>query len=152
MDRIDEEIFNTYARKRMQELQKNLSLREITDEALLIKKTKESTLLVHFYDPNFPRCKEMTRALEELAPKYPSIEFLNARAINFPFITEKLEVTQLPYLASFTKSFFIGGIIGFQDIGEDSLDVNLLKAYIDHSDLLETSPRQENQSPDTRHR
>ncbi|KAI5187879.1 hypothetical protein NEHOM01_2423 [Nematocida homosporus] len=146
MDQTELDILNEYTHKRLAELQKSCTLKEITDERLLLKKSKTDTLLVHFYDKRFPRCKEMTEALEILAPKYPSIEFIIAEATKFPFITEKLEVQELPYLASFTKGFFIGGIVGFQDIGEERLDLKLLDQYIQQSDLLEKEPTQKTNS------
>lgn len=138
MDKAESDILNEYKQRRIEEIRKAQStLKEIKDETLLLKKTKKDTLLVHFYDKRFPRCVELTKALEYLAPKFPSIEFLNAEAILFPFVTDKLQIIQLPYLASFTKGFFIGGIIGFQDIGDDHLNIDLLEQYILQSDLSE---------------
>ncbi|OAG28834.1 hypothetical protein NEDG_00973 [Nematocida displodere] len=141
MDVGDSNILEEFAAKRMAELQKLRTLREIEDETLLLKKTKTDTMIVHFYQKAFKRCKEMNKALEEIAPKFPKIDFLLADAAMFPFITEKLEITELPYLATFTKGFFIGGIIGFQDIGETAVDLALLEQYIKQSDLSEKTPQ-----------
>ncbi|KAI5180138.1 hypothetical protein NEOKW01_0467 [Nematocida sp. AWRm80] len=141
----DRDILEEFTKKRLAELRKQTTLKEITDEMLLLRKTQKDTLLVHFYHKDFIRCKEMNKALEELAMKYPTITFLCAEAIQFPFITEKLEIKELPYLASFSKGFFIGGIIGFQDIGETSLDIQLLEQYIVQSDLLDKSTSQTHQ-------
>lgn len=145
MVRTEEEILEEFTQKRIKELQGSATLKEITEEALLCRKTKTETLIVHFYNKDFKRCKEMNRVLEEIAPKYPSIQFLCAEAEKFPFITQKLEIQELPYLATFTEGYFTGGIIGFQDIGEEKLDVKLLEGYIRQSSLLQKIPVENNQ-------
>jgi len=137
MDRDADGVLEEYRKKRLQELQSQISVKEIESEPLLVKKSQKETLCVHFYNKDFEKCREMNAALDLIAKKYPSVEFLRAEAHKFPFVTEKLEIRELPYLASFSKGFFIGGIIGLQDIGETSLDVNLLEQYIRQSDLLE---------------
>lgn len=140
-DSLERDILEEFTKKRIQELQSIGVLKEIENEALLLKKTQSETLLVHFYDRSFGRCQEMNRALEKLAGRFPAIEFLSAPARLFPVITSKLEIEELPYLAAFAKGFFIGGVIGFQDIGDTQLDLGLLEQYIKQSDLLEKPAR-----------
>ncbi|KAI5167935.1 hypothetical protein NEIG_02501 [Nematocida sp. ERTm5] len=136
----DRDILAEFQEKRMKELKKQMGLKEITDESLLCKKSKSERMLVHFYDKRFRRCQEMNAVLEEIAPNYPKIQFLCAEAVKFPFMTEKLEIEQLPYLATFSDGYFTGGIIGFQDIGEEQLDRSLLEQYILQSSLCDKSP------------
>ncbi|KAI5191080.1 hypothetical protein NEMIN01_1349 [Nematocida minor] len=145
MHKSDHDILEEFTQKRLKELQQQIALREITDETLLCKKTKTDTLIVHFYDKSFKRCKEMNAVLEEIAPKYPAIQFLCAEAEKFPFLTERLEIEQLPYLATFSEGYFMGGIIGFQDIGEENLDKSLLEQYIKQSSLLDKKVQKSNQ-------
>ncbi|KAI5190882.1 hypothetical protein NECID01_1177 [Nematocida sp. AWRm77] len=136
-DVFEQDILEEFTRRRIKELACTGVLKEIDNEELLIEKAKKDTLVVHFYNGAFPRCVEMNKALEQLAPKFPQVEFLSASAGKFPKVTGVLEIEQLPYLASFTQGLFLGGIIGFQDIGEEKLDVGLLEQYIRQSKLLE---------------
>ncbi|KAH9385202.1 uncharacterized protein NEMAJ01_0098 [Nematocida major] len=145
MNKTDGDILEEFRQRRLKELQQQITLKEITDETLLCKKTKSETLIVHFYNKNFQRCKEMNRVLEEIAPKYPAVQFLCAEADKFPFITERLEIKQLPYLATFMQGYFTGGIIGFQDIGEEHLDKGLLEQYIVQSGLLDKKASESDQ-------
>lgn len=135
--KTEHEILEEFTKKRLKELQEQISLKEITDEKLLLKKTQTDTLIVHFYNPNYKRCKEMNSALEEMVVKFPSIQFLCAEATSFSFLADRLEIKQLPYLATFTGGYFTGGIIGFQDIGEDVLDKSLLEKFIRQFSTLE---------------
>lgn len=143
--RTEDDILEEFTQKRLKELQEQISLKEITDEKLLIKKTQSDKLIVHFYDPKYTRCKEMNSVLEKVAPKYPGIQFLCAQAVLFPFLTERLEIAQLPYLATFTGGYFTGGIIGFQDIGEEALDKNLLEQFIRQFSTIEKKEGKTNQ-------
>lgn len=139
--RTDEDVLAEYTRRRLAELEMEKArapepsrtekgVAEIEDEALLLRKTKRERLVVHFYDRKFRKCAEMTRGLEELAPRFPHVQFVLAQAKDFPFITEKLEISQLPYLATFSNGYFIGGVIGFQDMGDTCLDIGKLQAFL----------------------
>ncbi|EHY64869.1 hypothetical protein NEAUS04_1015 [Nematocida ausubeli] len=136
----DDALIKKYVTERRKELlQTHHILREITDEALLCKKVKKDKIVMHFYDKKFKRCQEMNKALESLAPQYSKIEFLCGEAEKFPYITNMLEITHLPYLATFSDGYFTGGIIGYQDIGDDQLDLKLLEGFLQNHSAISGS-------------
>lgn len=135
---LDAEAFAEYTRRRMQELVKSTaSVKTVERESALVEKTKRDTMVVHFGSPSFARCKEMNRALDAICSKFPSIEFVTVDAKKFPLMCERLGVQALPFLGFFTKGFFIGGVVGFEQIGDTRLSLPLLERKIKESDLIE---------------
>jgi thioredoxin-like negative regulator of GroEL len=53
-------------------------------------------VIIHFFHPDFPRCRIMDARLEELAPKHPQTLFLRASVADTPFLINKLGVQVLP--------------------------------------------------------
>jgi len=60
--------------------------------------------LIHFFHPDFARCRIMDQKLEELAPKYPHTLFLRTSVGDAPFLVNKLGVQVLPCVHVFVDS------------------------------------------------
>lgn len=128
---IDSAVFAEYTHRRMGEiLRAGISVRKVESEKALVEKTKRDTMVVHFCNFGFGRCKEMNKVLDSVCHKFPGIEFVVVDAEKFPFICEKLEIRALPYLAFFARGFFVDGLVGFEGVGDDKLDAALLEEHI----------------------
>jgi thioredoxin-like negative regulator of GroEL len=66
--------------------------------------SKSKYCLIHFYHPDFARCRIMHQKLEELAPKYPHTLFLRTSVGDAPFLVNKLGVQVLPCVHVFVDS------------------------------------------------
>ncbi|KAH9463090.1 hypothetical protein Pst134EA_015176 [Puccinia striiformis f. sp. tritici] len=75
---------------------------EVKQEKKLIQITaKAKTSVVHFFHPDFERCKTMDKKLEELSFKYFATRFLRVDVANVPWLVEKLQVKVLPCVVGF---------------------------------------------------
>ncbi|WAQ87403.1 hypothetical protein PtA15_8A307 [Puccinia triticina] len=101
---------------------------EIKEEKKLIQITaKAKTAVVHFFHPDFERCKTMDKKLEVLASKYFSARFLRVDVANVPWLVDKLQIKILPCVVGFLDGVSKDRIVGFEGItGESSKEINLL--------------------------
>ncbi|KAI7953029.1 hypothetical protein MJO29_008660 [Puccinia striiformis f. sp. tritici] len=99
---------------------------EVKQEKKLIQITaKAKTSVVHFFHPDFERCKTMDKKLEELSSKYFSTRFLRVDVANVPWLVEKLQVKVLPCVVGFLDGVSKDRIVGFEGItGETSKEIN----------------------------
>jgi thioredoxin-like negative regulator of GroEL len=132
--KLDNEVFMRYRQKRLQELTSTVA--EIASEKELMEKTQGLTMIVHFYKPEFRRCKVMDRALGVVSRDMPSILFYRVNVEICPFVTEKLRITVLPFLGFFKEGYFVDQLVGFEDVGDDSVDPALLKNRIRESNVF----------------
>jgi len=128
---MEPDFVEEYTKRRYKELLKQSAcVRKIEDERVFVAKSEKDTMVVHFSNRDFKRCKEMARALDEVCHKFPGVEFCVVEAADFPFVTEKMAIGALPYLAVFSKGYFIDAIVGFEGIGEEKIDPVLLEKSI----------------------
>ncbi|KAH9452344.1 hypothetical protein MJO28_008782 [Puccinia striiformis f. sp. tritici] len=99
---------------------------EVKQEKKLIQITaKAKTSVVHFFHPDFERCKTMDKKLEELSFKYFATRFLRVDVANVPWLVEKLQVKVLPCVVGFLDGVSKDRIVGFEGItGETSKEIN----------------------------
>ncbi|EFP80255.2 uncharacterized protein PGTG_06211 [Puccinia graminis f. sp. tritici CRL 75-36-700-3] len=113
---------------------------EIKLEKKLIQITaKAKTSVVHFFHPDFERCKTMDKKLEELASKYFSTRFLKVNVANVPWLVEKLQIKVLPCVVGFLDGISKERIVGFEGItGESSKEINAiaLELRLKQADLI----------------
>lgn len=100
---------------------------EIKEEKKLINITaKAKTAVVHFFHPDFERCKTMDRRLEQLSSKYFSTRFLRVDVANVPWLVDKLQIKVLPCVVAFLDGVSKERIVGFEGIaGESNKDINM---------------------------
>jgi Thioredoxin len=127
----DSDFIEEYTKRRYKELlQRSPAVRKLDNEQLFIEKSERDTMAVHFSCSEFRRCKEMNGALDKLCHRFPEVEFYIVEAADFPYVAEKMEIGVLPYLAFFSKGYFIDGVVGFEEIGEERIDLSLLEKRI----------------------
>ncbi|KNZ54079.1 uncharacterized protein VP01_304g5 [Puccinia sorghi] len=100
---------------------------EIKDEKKLIQITaKAASSVVHFFHPDFERCKTMDSKLETLASQYFETLFVRVDVANVPWLVNKLHIKVLPCVVGFLDGVSKERIVGFEGIaGESSKEVNM---------------------------
>ncbi|PLW31252.1 hypothetical protein PCASD_18068 [Puccinia coronata f. sp. avenae] len=100
---------------------------EIKEEKKLINITaKAKTAVVHFFHPDFERCKTMDRRLEQLSSKYFSSRFLRVDVANVPWLVDKLQIKVLPCVVGFLDGVSKERIVGFEGItGSSNKEINM---------------------------
>lgn len=132
----DEEVFIKYKTRRFDELKKGI-LTEFNDESELVRKSKTNTMIVHFYKPEFRRCEIMNHNLDKVSILFPGVEFYKILAEKCTVVTERLNITTLPFLAFFKNGFYVDAIVGFEGITEDdSFSSDDLAVAIRRSELF----------------
>lgn len=129
----DDEAFMRYREKRIQELYGRID--DIPAEKELIEKTKSLKMIVHFYKPEFSRCKIMDRRLEEIKDYFPGIQFYRVNAEMCPIVARKLEIRVLPFLGFFKDGYFVDQVVGFEKLGDD-VELEALKKRILESNIF----------------
>lgn len=94
------------------------SLTEMKDEKSLIElSSREPFCVIHFFHPDFQRCRIMDRHLDILAKRHKHTLFLKAAVENAPFLVDRLGVKVLPCVISFVDGNARDRIVGFEDLG-----------------------------------
>ncbi|ORY09911.1 thioredoxin-like protein [Clohesyomyces aquaticus] len=88
---------------------------EIKDEKALMDITTSTQLcVVHFFKPDFNRCRIMDTHLESLAPAHYEARLLRINVDNCPFLVTKLKVQVLPCVIAFIDGVGVDRIVGFE--------------------------------------
>lgn len=134
----EDEIFLKYKTKRMAELkQTNSTVGELDTERLLIKKTKSNRMIVHFYKPEFKRCRIMNERLNRVCKFFPDIEFYKIDPDKCPMVVEKIGVKILPFLGFFKDGYYVGHQVGFENLGDEDFEADDLVKIIKESNMFE---------------
>ncbi|KAL5121739.1 hypothetical protein ACEQ8H_000426 [Pleosporales sp. CAS-2024a] len=91
---------------------------EIKDEKVLMDITTSTKLcVVHFFKPDFNRCRIMDTHLEALAPFHYEARILKINVDNCPFLVTKLGIKVLPCVLAFIDGVGVDRIVGFEGLG-----------------------------------
>lgn len=91
---------------------------QVKDEKRLMETTTSTKYcVVHFYKPDFNRCRIMDGHLSALAPVHLSTRFLRIDVEHAPFLVTKLNVKVLPCVIAFVGGVSADRIVGFEGIG-----------------------------------
>lgn len=91
---------------------------EIKSESdLLDITTKTKLCVVHFFKPDFSRCRYMDSKLSVLAERHVDTRFVGMNVDNAPFLVVKLGVKVLPCVICFVDGISVDRVIGFEGIG-----------------------------------
>ncbi|PSN70969.1 thioredoxin-like protein [Corynespora cassiicola Philippines] len=123
--------------------------REIKDEKALMDITTSTKLcVVHFFKPDFNRCRIMDTHLESLATAHYEARLLKINVDNCPFLVTKLKIQVLPCVIAFIDGVGVDRIIGFEGLGRTpdnfttrDLEARLIRANV----LLRTKVNQEDE-------
>ncbi|KAM0796767.1 thioredoxin-like protein, partial [Usnea florida] len=91
---------------------------QIKDEKPLMDITTSTKYcVVHFYKPDFNRCRIMDGHLSALAAAHLSTRFLRIDVEHAPFLVAKLNVKVLPCVIAFVDGVSVDRIVGFEGVG-----------------------------------
>lgn len=89
------------------------------EKTLMDLVTKGDVVVVHFYQPSFPKCKIMNETLSTLAEKHMKIKVLAITAENALFLVTKLKIKVLPFVLVYKRGQELTRIVGFEGLGSD---------------------------------
>ncbi|KAF2474215.1 thioredoxin-like protein [Lindgomyces ingoldianus] len=115
---------------------------EIKDEKALMDITTSTKLcVVHFFKPDFNRCRIMDTHLESLAPAHYEARLLRINVENCPFLVSKLKVQILPCVIAFIDGIGVDRIIGFEGLGRtaDNFTTGDLEARLIRANVFQRS-------------
>ncbi|KAF2254071.1 thioredoxin-like protein [Trematosphaeria pertusa] len=111
---------------------------EIKDEKELMDLTTSTKLcVVHFFKPDFNRCRIMDTHLDSLAPAHYEARLLKINVDNCPFLVTKLKMQVLPCVIAFIDGVGVDRIVGFEGLGRTpenfttrDLEARLIRANV----------------------
>lgn len=113
---------------------------QIKDEKRLMEITTSTEYcVVHFYKPDFNRCRIMDGHLSALAPVHLSTRFVRIDVEHAPFLVTKLNVKVLPCVIAFVAGVSADRIVGFEGVGysEDTFKTGDLEKRLVGAGVLE---------------
>jgi len=113
---------------------------QITDEKKLMETTTSTRYcVVHFYKPDFNRCRIMDGHLEALAPVHLQTRFLRMDVEHAPFLVAKLGIKVLPCVIAFVDGISVDRVVGFEGLGysEDTFKTEDLEKRLVECGVLE---------------
>ena len=113
---------------------------QITDEKRLMEiTTSVKKCIVHFYKPDFNRCRIMDGHLEALAGVHLEARVLRINVEHAPFLVTKLGVKVLPCIISFMDGVSVDRVVGFEGLGysPDSFETGDLERRLVGAGVLE---------------
>lgn len=95
----------------------------ISDEKELMELvTKAEVCMVHFFQPEFSRCKVMNERLPAVAEKHVDVRILAVKAELAPFLVAKLQLKVLPVVIAYRKGKEVSRIVGFEGLQGSGTD------------------------------
>ncbi|GAA5896908.1 Plp1p [Sporobolomyces salmoneus] len=158
LEELEEELDNDFElggfrEKRMMELKAQIDAAqrrqesgygqysEIKVEKVLCHDRKAPRSVVHFFHPDFRRCKIMDKHLERLAEKHTDTLFLKADVANVPFLVNKLGVKVLPCVIGFAEGNSKMKLVGFDELdGGDDFNTKTLEIGMVQCGVLNKFP------------
>ena len=93
---------------------------EIVQDEFLPTVLKSKRCVVHFYHPDFERCKVMDHHLSKLCPSHIEAKFAKINAEKTPFFVQKLGVRVMPTVLCFVDGICQDQrIVGFEGLCDD---------------------------------
>ncbi|EMD91958.1 hypothetical protein COCC4DRAFT_74204 [Bipolaris maydis ATCC 48331] len=147
----DDEALDAFREQRLQQLHQEYDkarrlkesdhgrYSEIKDEKVLMDITTSTKLcVVHFFKPDFNRCRIMDTHLESLAPSHYEARFLRINVDNCPFLVTRLGIQVLPCVIAFIDGVGADRIIGFEGLGhtEQTFTTRDLEARLIRANVL----------------
>ena len=126
---LDDKELQDLQSKRLADLQKKFALekqfqaqghgeyREISEEDFLKEVCGSQWVVVHFYHPEFFRCKIVDKHMKIIAQKHLSCKWLTLNAEKAPFFVSKLAIQMLPTVIVFKDGVVHEQFSGFDEMG-----------------------------------
>ncbi|KAK1922061.1 putative GTPase inhibitor [Papiliotrema laurentii] len=138
MEEIKEEVEKV---KRLRETEYGRVVTYGEEKKLIERMAKEKYCVIHFFHPDFTRCRIMDKHLDELAPKYPHTLFLRASVADVPFLVNKFGVQVLPCVHVFVDGKGVDRLIGFEELGHtDQFTTSALEFRLRQTGALPSGP------------
>lgn len=122
-------------------------LSEMKVEKDVIQATlKNKRTIIHFYHPDFRRCRLMDKHLESLAARHLGTRFIKVHVANVPFLVFKLEIKVLPCVITFVDGVTRDKIVGFEGVGDgqsDDFTTGQLELRLSQSESIAAKPGQQ---------
>lgn len=98
----------------------------IEDEKQLMETvTSNEYTLVHFYQPEFDKCKKMNDKLSIIAEKHLALKVIIIKAKDAPFLVTKLGIKILPFVVIYKNGKELDRLVGFEKLGNDPNNFNI---------------------------
>jgi len=142
-DDDDDDVIAQLQQKRLNEMkQKHLlemqfhaqghgEYREICEEEFLKEVCGSQWVVVHFYHPEFFRCKIIDKHMKLIAAKHISCKFLTLNSEKAPFFVTKLAIQMLPSVFVFKDGVVSDSFSGFDELGgKDEFRTEVLEHWL----------------------
>lgn len=140
----DDEAFQGYREQRIAELSKQMKAAKEgassghgsvetmeSDKEVLEATTTAERCVIHFFHPDFARCKVMDKKLEDLAGRHFGTRFVRVDASKAPFLATKLGLKMLPVVVCYIKGQEATRIVGFERLGGvDNFELSALETLL----------------------
>ncbi|RLV91919.1 Phosducin-like protein 1 [Spathaspora sp. JA1] len=103
---------------------------EVSEKTLMDSIVKHPYSIIHFYQPNFPKCQIMNTQLQLLAENHLNLKIFKIKAEKAPFLVDKLHIQVLPFVVIYKSGQELDRLIGFEKLGNDKFNYDALELYL----------------------
>lgn len=86
---------------------------------------KSEVCMVHFYQPEFSRCKLMNERLALLAEKHVDVGIFAIQASQAPFLVTKVKIKVLPVVVAYKNGKEVARLVGFEGLSTNGTDFSV---------------------------
>jgi len=151
-DLDDDPVLAQLQQKRLDELKSKQNLekqfhaqghgeyREIVEDEFLKEVCGSKNVIVHFYHPEFFRCKIIDKHMRILAPKHLACKFLTLNVEKAPFFVTKLQIKMLPTVIVFDDGIVNEQLVGLDDLGgKDDFRTEVFEHWLSKTGCIKIS-------------
>lgn len=150
-----EQLHAEFARAKLMKGQSHGTYQTIREEKAVLDITTTTKLcVVHFFKPDFNRCRIMDRHLQTLAERHFDTRFIRVDVEDVPFLVTRLKIQVLPCVLAFVDGVSKDRILGFEGVGWSSDDIATadMEARLLNAGVLVRAKMQPGEDDDGRNR
>lgn len=148
----DDETLFKYRETRMEELRRamrgidraaadfgeNLGKMQVFTEErpLMDAVTSLKSCLVHFFHPEFARCRQMNDVLRSVAESHVGVRVFAIEASKAEFLVARMKIKVLPFVVAYQGGQEAGRLVGFEGVGQDHVTQAGLEAWMARVGLI----------------
>lgn len=117
----------------------------LSEEQVIQRTTHNKYTVLHFFHPNFDKCKKMDEKLEILSQKHVNVKFIRIQVEDAPFLVTRLKIKILPVVILYINGVESNRLVGFDKLNYNDngdFSVESLESFLLNNGIIEKKANQ----------
>ena len=115
--------------------------RTIDEKDFLEITINSDVAIIHFFSPDFARCKKIDKTFDELSKRYQEASFMRIDAEKAPFFVTKFNIKVLPTVLCFVEGVKMLTLTGFEGLSGDDFSSREMELLLQNKNILSSRMR-----------